>query len=134
MNMQQMREQRSGLVTFAGVLAMLVGIYNLVSGIAAITEDELTKAANQVLFDIDLTTWGWVWAVLGAVQILTGVLIIRRNVSGLLIGLIWAFFAAGLSVVAIFSYPTWGLVTLGLEVLVIYGLTKHMAEFGSDNV
>lgn len=39
---------RSGLVTFAAVVAGVVAVYNTLSGIAAITEDDQTEALNEV--------------------------------------------------------------------------------------
>ena len=38
---------RSGWVTFAAVIAGIVGVFNLLSGIAAIAEDDRTEALNE---------------------------------------------------------------------------------------
>ena len=40
---------RSGWVTFAAVIAGIVGVFNILSGIAAITEDDQTEALHEVL-------------------------------------------------------------------------------------
>ena len=77
------RRRRSGWVTFAGVVGLVVGGYNALSGIAALADDDTVAAqATDVLFGIDLTVWGWFWLLVGLVQILAGVLILQRNEWG----------------------------------------------------
>jgi uncharacterized membrane protein len=79
--------QRSGWVTFAGTAALIAGGYNALSGIAALSDDDMLAAqAKDVLFGIDLTVWGWFWLILGIVQLITGVLILRRDPLGLWFG------------------------------------------------
>jgi hypothetical protein len=120
---------RSGFVTFAGVLAIVIGAYNAISGIAAIAEDDYTEAAAEVLWDIDITVWGWFWLGLGVVQVFTGGLIIARSAVGLWLGVMWAAISATLTVFIIFVYPIWALVVIGLNVLIMYGLLDNADEF-----
>lgn len=119
----------SGWVTFTGVLAGIVAIYNILSGIAAIAEDDITERVGDVLYGINITAWGWFWLILGIVQLVTAWLIIARNPIGQMLGLIWAFIGASLSVFTIFVAPYWSLVVLGINVLVIWALTSHTEEF-----
>lgn len=120
---------RSGWVTFAAVVAGVVAVYNILSGIAAITEDDQTEALNEVLYGVDITAWGWFWLVIGALQLLTAVLIYQRNPTGQVLGIIWAFIAASLSVFMIFVAPLWALVMVGINVLVLYALVAQTEEF-----
>jgi hypothetical protein len=120
---------RSGWVTFAAVIACVVAIYNILSGIAAIVEDDQTEAINEVLYGVDITAWGWFWLVIGALQLLTSVLIYQRHPTGQLLGVIWAFIAASLSVFMIFVAPLWALVVLGVNLLVLYALLAQTEEF-----
>jgi hypothetical protein len=54
--------RRSGWITFAGVAALIAGGYNALSGIAALSDDDtLAAQAQEVLYGIDLTGWGWFW-------------------------------------------------------------------------
>jgi hypothetical protein len=120
---------RSGWVTFTGLLAGIVAVYNILSGIAAIAEDDRTEALNEVLYDVDITAWGWFWLILGIVQLITAGLILARNPIGQMLGLLWAFIGAALSVFTIFVAPFWSLVVLGVNILVIWALTSHTEEF-----
>ena len=128
--MDSMSNTRSGIVTFAGVLALIIGVFNAIAGIAAITEDDVIKnQATEVLFGIDLTVWGWVWLGIGALQILTGYLILVRHPIGLMFGVAWAVVSATLTVFSIFQYPIYALLVLALEVLIIYSLLDNADEF-----
>jgi hypothetical protein len=121
---------RSGWVTFAAVIAGIVGVFNILSGIAAIAEDDQTEALNEVLFGINITAWGWFWLILGTLQFITAWLIYQRSPLGQTLGLIWAFVIASLSVFMIFVAPIWALVVMGLCVTVIWALTAFPEDFG----
>jgi hypothetical protein len=119
----------SGWVTFTGLLAGIVAVYNILSGIAAIAEDDTTERLNDALYGVNITAWGWFWLILGILQLITAGLILARNPIGQMLGLLWAFIGAALSVFTIFVAPFWSLVVLGLSVLVIWALTAHTEEF-----
>jgi len=122
--------ERSGWVTFAGVTAVVVGGYNALSGIAALSDDDtLAAQANEVLFGIDLTFWGWLWLLIGALQILAGVLILRRNTWGMALGVSIAGLSALITVFVIFVFPLWAIAVLTLDALVLYGLLTSGDEF-----
>lgn len=120
---------RSGWVTFAVVIAAVVGLYHVLSGIAAITEDDATEALAEVLYGVDITAWGWFWLVVGLAQLVTAWLIYQRTALGQVLGLVWAFITASLSVFMVFVAPEWALIVLALSVAVIYGLLASPDEF-----
>jgi hypothetical protein len=120
---------RSGWVTFAAVIAAVVGLYHVLSGIAAITEDDATEALAEVLYGVDITAWGWFWLVVGLAQLVTAWLIYQRTALGQVLGLVWAFITASLSVFMVFVAPEWALIVLALSVAVIYGLLAYPDEF-----
>jgi hypothetical protein len=120
---------RSGWVTFAAIIAGVVGIFNILSGIAAIAEDDQTEALHEVLFGVNITAWGWFWLILGVLQFVTAWLIYQRSPVGQTLGLIWAFVIASFSVFMIFVAPIWALVVMGLSVAVIWALTAFPEDF-----
>ena len=122
---------RSGWVTFAAVMAGIVGLYNILSGIAAIAEDDQTEKIAEVLYGVDISVWGWFWLILGIVQIVIAYLIYTRSTAGLYLGLAWAFLAATLTVFLIFAYPAWAIAVLVIQVLIIYALCANADEFGT---
>jgi Ni/Fe-hydrogenase subunit HybB-like protein len=120
---------RSGWPTFAGVMAAVVGAYNAISGIAAISEDDTTEAINEVLFDVSITAWGWFWLIVGIAQLITAWLIFQRHVLGQLLGITFAAISAFFTVFVIFVAPIWALTVLLIDILVLYGLTAGWDEY-----
>ena len=121
--------KRSGWVTFAGVMAVVAGVYNSLSGIAALTDDDtLAAQTNEVLYGIDLTAWGWFWLVVGLAQIVTGVLILRRNRWGFWLGVGFASVSAMMTVFVMFVFPLWAIAVLTIDFLVVFGLLTESDE------
>jgi hypothetical protein len=115
--------RRSGWVTTAGVVMLVAGGYNSLSGIAAITDDDtLAAQATKVLYGIDIGTWGWFWLLVGLVQLGAGVLILMRNEWGLAMGVTIAGLSAMITVFVIFVVPLYAIAVLSLDVLVIWAL------------
>ena len=123
---------RSGWVSFAAIIAGIVAVYNILSGIAAISKDDQTQQLGKLLYGIDINAWGWFWLILGIVQLVTAWLIYSRHPLGQMLGLLWAFISASLSVLAIFVAPWWALAVLGVNVLVIWALIVNTEEFDTD--
>ena len=122
--------RQSGWVTFAGVAALVAGGYNALSGIAALADDDtLTAQAQEVLYGIDLTAWGWFWLLVGIVQLITGVLILQRNRWGFVLGVTIAVFSAMLTLLVMFVFPLWAIAVLAINFLVLYGLLTQSDEF-----
>ena len=122
--------QRSGWITFAGVMAVLAGGYNALSGIAALADDDtIASQAKDVLYGIDLTAWGWFWLLVGLAQIVTGVLIFQRSTWGLWLGVGFAGLSAMLTVIVMFVFPLWAIAVLTIDFLVLFGLLTQSDEF-----
>jgi hypothetical protein len=122
--------KRSGWITFAGVMAVLAGGYNALSGIAALSDDDtIASQAKEVLYGIDLTAWGWFWLLVGLAQILTGVLIFQRSTWGLWLGVAFAGLSAMLTVIVMFVFPLWAIAVLTIDFLILFGLLTQSDEF-----
>lgn len=120
----------SGWVTFAGVIALVVGGYNALSGIAALSDDDtLAAQATDVLYGIDLTAWGWCWLIIGAVQVVAGVLVLQRNEWGRWLAIGIAATSAMITIFVIFVFPLWAIAVLALDCLVLYALLTREEDF-----
>jgi hypothetical protein len=122
--------KRSGWITFAGLMAVVAGAYNALSGIAALSDDDtLVAQTNEVLYGVDLTAWGWFWLIVGLFQILSGVLIFQRNTWGLWLGVGFASLSAMMTVFVMFVFPLWAIAVLTIDFLVLFGLLTQSDEF-----
>jgi hypothetical protein len=117
------------MTTFAAFGAGMIGLWNLLSGIAAATSDDHVEQLGKVLFDIDITTWGWFWIIVGAVQIVTAVLIYQHTTTGQVLGIVWATISATLAVFVIFVAPIWALAVVGVNMMIVWALASD-DEFG----
>jgi hypothetical protein len=116
--------ERSGWATFAGVMLAIVGILNIIYGIAAI--DSANFYVNDARYVIsDLNTWGWVMLVIGAIQFCAAFSIFAGTEWGRWVGIL----AAGLNCIAqllfLPAYPLLALALFSVDILVIYGLVAH---------
>ena len=123
----------SGWVTFAAILVIIAGIYNLLSGVAAITETDSVKALNQVLYGIDIEAWGYFWAVIGIAQIITAALLFMRSPFGATLAILGATVSASLTIFLIFVAPMWAITVIALDIGIIWAITANADDFVSDS-
>jgi len=122
--------RRSGWVTFAGIVALVVGLYHVLSGIGALSNDDTIQSQTaDVLFGISVTAWGWFWVLLGAAQTVAGYLILQRNEWGRWLGMTMAGLSALFTVFVIFVFPLWAITVLALDCLVLYALASQVDDF-----
>jgi hypothetical protein len=120
----------TGWAIFAALLLSILGCLNFFWGLAGIIEDENLIVGGHGAIIVDLTAWGWVILILGAIQVLVG--------FGLLAGAEWArwagVFLAALAAIGqigiVTAFPIWSFIVILLAVLVMYGLTVRWEERG----
>jgi hypothetical protein len=116
-----------GWAGFAAVIFLVLGIFNVVDGIAALANDDYFHV-DELLFG-DLSMWGTIFLIIGVVQLLTGFLIFRGSFVGALLGITLAAVNAVIALLSVGAYPIWSLVILALDGVVIYALTAHGDAF-----
>ena len=113
-----------GWVLFAGVMLSIIGVLNLVYGIAAISDS--TFYVRDVKYVIgDLKTWGWFLTILGAVQLVTAVGVFRASEAARWAGVV---FAAANMIVQFFvlpAQPVWAIMVFFVDVIIIFGLLTY---------
>ncbi|MEN0134404.1 MAG: hypothetical protein AAGC80_04620 [Rhodococcus sp. (in: high G+C Gram-positive bacteria)] len=118
----------AGTSMAAAVIMVTVGFIQFCQGIAAVAEDEVFVRGVDYLYKFDLTTWGWIHLVLGAVVAIVGL--------ALFTGATWArvsaIIVAAISILANFLwlpyYPGWSLLIIALDVVVIWAVSTWNPE------
>jgi hypothetical protein len=113
---------RSGWLTFAGTLFVLVGGFNVVQGLVALAKEEAFVVTDDGLLFADFTAWGWFFLIFGVIQVLVGFGIYAGRTWARVLGVILAMLNAVGQIAFLVAFPLWALVTIGLNVVVIYGL------------
>ncbi len=120
----------SGSVPLAAILVVIVSLIHVLSGIAAISgSDSVTTEVNDVLYDINVESWGWFWLIGGVAQLLTAVLLFARNPVAAAVAVCGASLGALLTVFLIFVAPIWAITVLALEVAIIWKITQNFDDF-----
>ncbi|MCG7286377.1 hypothetical protein MHY85_10385 [Cellulomonas sp. ACRRI] len=127
-----MSERRSGLAVgmtvFAGTIMIMIGVMHVFQGIVALVNDTFYVAGEEWVLQLDVTSWGWVHLILGAVVALAGFFVFSGAVWARTIGVIMAVLSGLASFAWLPYYPVWALVVIALDVFVIWALTAHGRE------
>jgi hypothetical protein len=116
--------ERSGWVTFAGVMLSIVGVVNIIYGIAAI--DNANFYINDAKYVIsDLNAWGWIIAIIGAIQVGAAFSIFGGTSWGRWAGVAVAGVNAIAQLLFLPSYPFLSLALFAIDILVIHALITH---------
>jgi hypothetical protein len=116
---------RHSWLDLAGILLLLVGFFNIIDGISAISDAKVLS--NNVLF-ANLHAWGWFFLIVGILQIFAGVAVMKGAGWAAIVGIVTAFVNALSQFSSAHTFAVWSLVILAADVLVIYGLVR----FGGD--
>jgi hypothetical protein len=115
----------SSLTIFAGIMMLVIGVFQGMQGLAAILEDDLFVVGRAFAYELDLTTWGWVHLIGGIIVAVAGAFVLRGAFWAQIVGIV----VAALSAIANFAYlpyyPFWSLLIIALNVLVIWALATH---------
>ncbi|RVW04552.1 DUF7144 family membrane protein [Rhodococcus spongiicola] len=112
----------AGASLAAAVILVTVGILQILQGISALIKDDVFVVGPDYIYQFDLTAWGWIHLIIGAVVVLVGL--------ALMTGAMWARVAAiaiaALSIIANFLwipwYPLWSILIIALDVVVIWAV------------
>jgi hypothetical protein len=113
-----------GMVVFAAVLLGVVGIFNLIDGIAAIARSHIFVANAHYVIG-DLRAWGWTALILGALQVLAAIGVLAGNQ----VARWFAVAVIGLNAINqlffVPAYPFWSLLIIAVDVVALWGLCAY---------
>ena len=113
-----------GLVLFASILLFVTGCFNMVQGIAAAAGSNVFPAHTHFVF-ANLTTWGWITAILGALQLVAAAGVLAANQMFRWFAVIVIALNAIDQMFFIPAYPIWSLTIITMDVVALYGLCAY---------
>ena len=122
-----MTDSRSGWVTFAGVMLFIVGVLNIIYGIAAIGDSSFFVQDQRYILS-DLNTWGWITLLLGLLQLGAAFSLWAGNIYGRVVAILSASLGAVVALLEIPAYPFWSLAVFALCIIIIYQVSMWGPE------
>jgi hypothetical protein len=114
-----------GLTVFAAVMLMMIGAFQAIQGLVALFNDTFYVAGEKWIFQFDVTTWGWIHLLLGALAATAGYFVLQGKVWARTIGVLVAVGSALFNFAWLPYYPLWSIAIITLDVFVIWALTVH---------
>src|ERR1700751_1483729 len=102
----------------------LVGIFNVIDGIVALSRSKFYVAGAHYVFS-DLRTWGWIVLVIGAAQILASLYITRGSELARWFGVGIASLNAVAQLLFLPGRPFWSIAAFTMDILVVYALIVY---------
>ena len=118
-----------GMTVFAGVMMIMVGAWQALSGLIAIFENEFYVQTRNYLFEFDATAWGWIHLLLGLLVAFAGFGVLSGQTWARVVGITLAALSATANFFFIPYYPFWAMLIIAVDVLVIWALAAHGREF-----
>lgn len=109
---------------FAGVLLAIIGVLNLIYGIAMIGDSTFFVEDTKFVL-ANLNFWGWVLTILGAAQLATAAGIYAQQEWARWLGLIFAGGNMIVNFLAIGSHPVLTVMLFFVDVIVIWALFNY---------
>jgi hypothetical protein len=116
-------EAAAGLTVFAAVMMMMIGAFQVIQGIIALANDTFYVVGAEYVFQFDVTTWGWIHLLLGALVAVAGYFVLQAKVWARTVGVIVAVVSALFNFAWLPYYPVWSILIIALNVFVIWALT-----------
>jgi hypothetical protein len=126
--------KRSGWLTFSAVVLIIAGIMRVIDAIWAFGyKGSVPDGLRGALLGHSLTTYGWIWLIIGVILIAAGALVLgpgdrpSAEVSRWT-GIVAASLGAISAIFVMPYYPVWSLIYIAIAIMVIYGLSAHYDE------
>jgi hypothetical protein len=119
-------ESGFGWLFFAGTILGIAGVMRIFDAIWAFRYDGvLPDELEGAILGTSLTTYGWLWLIVGAILIAAAFAVLSRSQFARWIGII----AGAVLAISAFwwmpYYPVWSLTYVMIGVFVVYGLAAH---------
>lgn len=123
-------ERGSGWIAFAGTMLVILGVMNVIYGVAAIDDANVYVGDAKYVF-ADLNTWGWFLLIVGVIQFFAAFSIWNHTSWGRWVGVLSAACNSILQLLFLPAFPFLALSLFTLNILVIYGLIAYGGRQGA---
>jgi len=124
----------TGLLGFAAVLMMFLGVLQLLEGFTGINRrGYYLTGSNHLPATVGYTGWGIAHIGLGVLVFCAGVGVLAGWLWARVVGVAVAAVSALVNMAFVPAYPWWSVLVVALDVLVIYALVTHGSQMSSQD-
>lgn len=117
-----------GVSLFGGFILATAGLFQFFEGLSAVLNDQVYAVTPDYVYHLDVTVWGWIHLLLGAIDVAVGVAIIVSQPWAFFVGIFLAGFSALTQFLFVPYYPLWALTIMAIDVAVIWALCVRLRE------
>ena len=96
-----------------------------VQGLVALANDTFYVMGEEYIFEFDVTSWGWIHLIAGAVVAFAGFALFQGATWARAVAVIVASLSIIVNFLWIPYYPIWSLTIIAFGVFVIWAVTAH---------
>lgn len=113
---------------FAGTMLIMASLFQILQGIAAVAEDTVYLTGVEYVYQLDVTSWGWIHVVVGAVALATGIGVLTARAWAYLTGIVLATLSSIANFAFLPYFPIWSGIVIAFNVAVIWALCTLLAQ------
>jgi hypothetical protein len=118
-----------GGVVLAGTFMLIIGVYQIFLGVAAIVNNAFFLAAPNYAYHLNLTGWGWIHIGIGIVVALAGFYLFTASTVAKIIGIGLLSISAIANFFFLPYYPLWSLLVIGLDIFAIWAIAAVRPDY-----
>lgn len=116
------RAWAAGGSVFAATMMLIIGIFQVFEGIAAIIQGQFYLVTPNYAYEIDVIAWGWIHLGIGALAAFAGFFLFTGATWARVVGITMASFSAIANFFFVPYYPLWSLLIIALNVFAIWAI------------
>ncbi|MBD8079565.1 DUF7144 family membrane protein [Cellulosimicrobium arenosum] len=118
-----------GWVWFAGIVLVMIGLFNVISGaVAAFSPKDLVTVSEGAVVVLDVSTWGWIHLASGVLIALVGFFLLAGRRWARLVAIVLVVLNTLTQFTTLQLTPWWSLATIVLDLFVLWALIVHGDE------
>jgi hypothetical protein len=119
-----------GFTVFAGVMMIMIGVFQAIVGLAAIVNNTFYRVTPNYVFEFNVTGWGWLHLIFGILVALAGFAVLSGQLWARIVAIVLAVLSAIANFLFIPYYPLWSILIIALDIVVICALVSYDAQRG----
>ena len=122
----------TGWVFFAAIMMIVLGIFGIFEGLAAIVKSGFYHVPPNYYISINAKGWGWIHLIISIIVVLAGFALLQGATWARVVGIILASLSAIANFLFIPVYPIWSLLIIAIDIFVIWALAAHGGALARD--